>query len=144
MLTGVVLEKTILEPLKCTLRKAVSVIDFANFTAHSELIFKRIKILNFDELFMPEKTKMIFQSNHDTSKFFLENEFVKIKHMHKYNTRQSSSEGFSLPSISTNFKKSFLTFDSIKLWNSLPTKLKKMYNKHNFARQVKCFLLNNY
>ena len=105
-----VLKKIILEPLKRTLRKAARVIDSANYTAHSEPVFKGLKILNFDNLFMLEKAKMIFQIDHDTSKFFLENEFVKTKHMHKYSKRQSSSEGFPLPSISTNFKKAFLWY----------------------------------
>ena len=62
--------------------------------------------------------------------------------IHNYNTRQSSSEGFSLPSISTNFKKNFLTFDGIKFWNSLPIELKKMDNKHHFVKQMKYFLMN--
>ena len=37
--------KTILEPLKRNLRNAVRIIDSANCTAHSEPIFKRLKIL---------------------------------------------------------------------------------------------------
>ena len=64
--------------------------------------------------------------------------------IHNYNTRQSSSEGFSLPSISTNFKKNFLTFDGIKFWNSLPIELKKRDNKHHFVKQMKYFLMNNF
>ena len=79
-------KKAILEPLKRTLRKAIRVIDFASYTEHSEPIFKCLNILNFDKRFMLETTKMIFQINHDTSKFILENEFVKTEHMHKYNT----------------------------------------------------------
>ena len=97
--------KTTLEPLKRNLRTAVRVIDFANFTAHSEPIFKRLKIFNFDKLYLLETAKMIYQISSD--KTSLEGEFVKTKNVHNYNTRQSSSEGFSLPSISTNFKKTF-------------------------------------
>ena len=134
-------KKTTLEPLKRNLRKAVRVIDFANYTAHSEPIFKRLKIFNFDKLYMLETAKMMFQIN--TDKTILEGKFVKTKNLHKYNTRQSSSEGFSLPSITTNYKKNFLTFDGIKFWNSLPIELKKMYNKHHFVKQMKYFLMNN-
>ena len=92
------LKKTTLEPLKRNLRRAVRVIDFANYTEHIEPIFKRLKIFNFDKLYMFETAKMMFQINSD--KTSLEGEFLKTKHFHKYNTRQSSSEGFSLPSIS--------------------------------------------
>ena len=100
--------KTILEPLKCNLRKAVRIIDSANYTAHSEPIFKRLKLFNFDELYMLETAKMTFQINNNTSNNFLQDEFMKTKNLHKYNTRQSSSEGFSLPSIYTNYKKALL------------------------------------
>ena len=93
---------------------------------------------------MLETAKMIFQINNNTSNNFLQDEFMKTKNLHKYNTRQSSSEGFSLPSICTNYKKSFPTFDGIKLWNSLPTKLKKIHDKHHFVKQIKYFLLNNF
>ena len=75
----------------------------------------------------------------------LESEFVKTKNLHRYNTRQSSSEGSSLPSISTNFKKDFLTSGGgIKFWNSLPVELKKMYSKHHFVKQIKHFHLDNF
>ena len=134
--------KTTLEPLKCNLRKAVRVIDFANYTAHSDPIFKRLKVFNFDKLYWLETAKMIFQINND--KTYLEGEFIKTKNVHKYNTRLSSSEGFSLPSIATNFKKNFLTSDSIKFWNSLPIELKKIYNKHHFVKQMKHFLMNDF
>ena len=100
--------KTILEPLKHNLRKAVRIIESANYTAHSERIFKRLKIFNFDKLYMLETAKMIFQINNNTSNNFLQDEFMKTKTLHKYNTRQSSSEGFSLPSICTKYKKAFL------------------------------------
>ena len=79
--------RTTLENLKCNLRKAVRVIDFANYTAHSEPIFQRLKILNFDKLYMLETAKMMFQVKHN--EFSLENEFIKTKNVHKYNTRQS-------------------------------------------------------
>ena len=123
--------RTTLEHLKCNFRKAIRAIDFANHTAHSEPIFKRLKILNFDKLYKLETAKMMFQVSHN--KFSLENELIKTKTVHNYSTRQSSSEGFSLPSISSNLKTNFLTFDGIKLWNSLPKELKQLNNKHHLS-----------
>ena len=95
--------KTTLESLRRNLRKAVRVIDFADYTAHSEPIFKRIKVFNFHNLCRLQTPTMMFQISNE--KRTLESEFVKTKNLHRYNTRQSCSEGFSLPSISTNFKK---------------------------------------
>ena len=107
--------KSTLETIKCSLRKAVRVADFASYTAHNDPIFKRLKLLNFDNLYKLETGKFMFQINKDASYSTLGAEFLKTKNLHHYNARQSSSISFSLQSISTNFKKDFLTFDGVKL-----------------------------
>ena len=135
--------KTTLEPLKITLRKAVRVIDFASYTAHKEPIFKRFKLLNLENLYKLETAKFMFQINQENHSNFLQKEFIKTSKLHCYNTRQSSDLGFSLPSISTNFKKNFLTFDGVKHWNSLPIELKNIRNKNAFKKMMKLYLLQN-
>ena len=107
--------KSILEPLKCNLRKAVRVADFAPYTAHSEPIFKRLKLLNFEKLHKLETAKFMFQMHKGTNYTTLGREFLKTKNLHQHNTRQSSRLSFSLKTISTNIKRDFLTFDGIKL-----------------------------
>ena len=114
--------KTTSESLRRNLRKAVRLIDFANYTAHSEPIFKRLKIFNFDNLYRLERAKMMLQINNE--KLSLEPEFVKTKNRHRYNARQCSSEGFSLPSISTNFKKTFSPLVLLNFGTPFPVELK--------------------
>ena len=135
--------KPTLEPLKISLRKAVRVIDFASYTAHTELIFKRFKILNFENLYKLETAKFMFQINQENRSNFLQKEFIKTRKLHCHNTRQSSDLGFSLPSISTNLKKNFLSFNGVKLWNSLPIELKSTRNKNPFKNMMKIYLLQN-
>ena len=123
------MNKSILEPLKCNVHKVIRVVDFAAYTAHSDPIFKRLRLLNCDKLYKLETAKFMFQINNETNSTTLGHHFLKTKSLHRYNTRQSSSLGFSLQVISTNFKRNFLTFDGIKIWNSLPLNLKKANNK---------------
>ena len=134
-------KKSTLEPLKRNLRKAIRVADFAPYTAHSDPIFQRLKLLNFDNLYKLETAKFMFQISKEASSNTLRTEFLKTKHLHHYNTRQSSSLGFSLQTISTNFKRNFLTFDGVKLWNSLPLDLKKTITKVSFKSKIKHYLL---
>ncbi|MCP4484704.1 MAG: reverse transcriptase family protein, partial [Flavobacteriaceae bacterium] len=61
--------KTALEPIKRNLRKAIRVIDFAHHTAHSEPIFKRLKIFNFVKLYTLETAKIMFEINKDPEEF---------------------------------------------------------------------------
>ena len=76
----------------------------------------------------------MFHINQENSGNFLQKEFMKTSKLHCYNTRQSSDLGFSLPSISTNFKRNFLTFDGVKIWNSLPLEIKSTRNKNPFKK----------
>ena len=119
--------KTSLEPFKITLCKAVREIDFASYTAHTEPIFKCFKLLNLENLYKLETAKFMFPINQVVT-FFKRNSSKLVNYVHCYNTRQSFDLGFSLPSISTNFKKNFLTFDWVKHWNSLPIELKNIRN----------------
>ena len=85
----------------------------------------------------------MFQINKDNSYTTLGHECLKTKKLHRYNTRQSSGLGFSLQAISTNSKRNFLTFDGIKLWNSLPLDLKEANNKTSFKNKMKHYLLES-
>ncbi len=85
----------------------------------------------------------MFDINKDASSSTLGAEFLKTKNLHNYNTRQSSSLGFSFQSISTNFKRNFLTFDGVKLWNSLPLDLKNAATKLSFKRKMKNYLIGS-
>ena len=76
--------KSILEPLKRNLRKAIRVADFAPYTAHSDPIFKQLNILNFDKLYRLETAKFMFQVITDDDYGNLGNEFVKTKQLHSY------------------------------------------------------------
>ena len=135
--------KSILEPLKRNLRKAIRVADFAADTAHSDPIFKRPRLLSFDKVYKLETAKFMFQLNIETNYITLGHEFLKAKDLHRYNTRHSSNLGFSLKAISTNFKRDFLAFDGIKLWNSLPLNLKKANNRLSFKNKMKHYLLES-
>ena len=125
-----------LEPLKRNLRKGIRVTDFAPYTAHSDPTFKRLRLLNFDKLYKLETAKFMFQINKGNSYTTLGHECLKTKKLHRYNKRQSSGLGFSLQAISTNSKRNFLTFDGIKLWNSLPLDLKEANNKISFKNKM--------
>ncbi len=83
---------------------------------------------------MLETAKMMFQINQNGNQFAFENAFIKTKNMDSYNTRQSSSEGFSLPTISTNLKRNFshsiaLNCGTRYLLKLLPAELKEIHIK---------------
>ena len=92
---------------------------------------------------MLETAKAMLEVNQNLDKFPVELEFVKTTNLHKHHTRQSSSEGFSLPTVSINLKRNFLTYNGIIFWNSLLRELKKVKDKNIFIRNMNIFLTNN-
>ena len=121
--------KTYLEPLKCGLRKAVRVIDLAKYQAHSEPLFKKYNLLNFDNMYKLQVAKFMFDIYHENSSDILNDLFIKTNLRHHHMTRQSSNDNFSLPLVSTNYKQRSIIYEGVKIWNSLPLRIKKLQNK---------------
>ena len=69
---------TNLEPLKCNLRKAIRVIDFAKYQAHSKPLFKKYSLLNFDSMYKLEVAKFMFDIYHENGEIF-NDLFIKTK-----------------------------------------------------------------
>ena len=47
-----------MEPLRGSLCKAIRVINFAKYQAHSESLFKKCNLLNFDNMYKLEVAKI--------------------------------------------------------------------------------------
>ena len=61
--------------------------------------------------------------------------------VHSYNTRFVSNLNFHRPRIMNNYGAATLAFAGSKIWEKIPTKLKKLsYN--SFYKQYKLYLLN--
>ena len=61
--------------------------------------------------------------------------------VHSYNTRFVSNLNFHRPRIMNNYEAATLAFAGSKIWEKIPTKLKKLsYN--SFYKQYKLYLLN--
>ena len=131
--------KTNLEPLKRSLCKAVRVIDFAKYQAHSEPLFKKYNLLNFDNMYKLEVAKFMFDIHHENSNEIFNDLFIKMNIRHHHETRQSSNDNFSFPLVSTNYKQRSIIYEGVKTWNSLPAHIKRSPNKPSFTKK-----LNNY
>ena len=100
---------TNLEPLKCNLRKAIRVIDFAEYQAHSKPLFKKYNLLNFDNMYKLEVAKFMFDIYHENGEIF-NNLFIKANVHHHYETRQSLNDNFSFPLGSKNYKQKSIIY----------------------------------
>ena len=131
--------KTNLEPLKRSLRRAVRVIDLAKYQAHSEPLFKKYNLLNFDNMYKIEVAKFMFDIYHENSNEIFNDLSIKTNIRNHHETRQSSNDNFSFPLVSTNYKQRSIIYEGVKIWNSLPAHIKRSPNKPYFTKK-----LNNY
>lgn len=76
-------------------------IEFESFQAHSEPLFKKLGLFNFDDLFKLDTAMFTFNVHDESTSSFFINEFTSMKKLYIYNTRESSQNSFSLPSVST-------------------------------------------
>ena len=90
------------------MRKSVRVIQFKSYQAHSEPLFKKLGVLNFDNLFKLEAAKFMFDIHHENKNSFFNNEFIETNKLQKYNTMQSSQKIFLFLQYQQIIRKIFL------------------------------------
>ena len=96
---------TALESIRRNLRKTVRIIDFAKRQAHSQPIFTKLALLNFDDTYKKHKcevAKFMFDINSTRGNF--QNSFQKASSIHSYPTRFSSKGNFVIPRNTTSYK----------------------------------------
>ena len=84
----------------------------------------------------------ISQNLHPT---FIQGLFTKVSEKHQIMTRSSSLNKYSLPRARTNFRKQFINFTCVKLWNDeIPDKIRSQLKLSAFIQvmQYKSYLLN--
>jgi len=70
------------------------------------------------------------------------NFFTHVSTRHRYNTRFSSKEMYSFPSVKTNYGKFNVRFAGASSWNSLEENLKK--EKANFKHKLFSIYVDDY
>ena len=119
-------------------KKSIRLITGSTALAHSEPLFKKSKILKFDDLYKLESCKFI---HHE---LLLGNNFNIFRHsdIHNYPTRSSNN---LVPLYSrTNLGKNFILSKGLNLYNSLPTSYKQLDSVPSFKCVFKLDLLESY
>lgn len=84
----------------------------------------------------------VFKIRNGLSPDYMSEHFVSQDSMHNYSTRLSKKGGYCLPKVKCHGSKSF-SFNSIKLWNSLPESLTEVNRLEGFKVAIKSHLMNN-
>ena len=115
-------------------KKVLRIISKSAFDAHTEPIFKQLKILK------SQIGKFMFSFKKGLLPDAFSEMFLLTNQIHHYNTRNSNS--FYLFSCRTNIRQFAIRFQGPKLFNSFNTEIQNADSFSQFKSKLKTFLLN--
>ena len=116
-------------------------LNVATYDAHTDPIFKELKILKFAQIHFLQLGLFMFSYNRSILSRKFENMFTLNHQVHSYNTR--SLNKFRLPLCKLNIRKFSIQFQGPKYYNSLSPELLNCFSIHSFKAKFKFYLINN-
>ena len=101
-------------------KRAVRTISRSAFDAHTDRIFKSLKLLKFENIVSLQVAKIMYLYKNGQLPESFNNMFFTGEEIHNYNNR----DFFRLPSCRTNLRKFSLRFQGPKMFNSLNDEIK--------------------
>ncbi len=135
---------TILDELTKCLKKAARITNFKKQFEHSKPSFKALNTLNLEDTYKLECAKFFFEISKGQNTALFSSFFQKTKDQHHYGTRQARSGKLYIPTVRTNYKKHFISYSGIKIWNSIPEDIRNSPSKKLFVKIYKRMLLQEY
>ena len=123
------------------------IINFESFQAHTNPLFKNLKILKLKDVFQLELLKFVFDYKNKNLPYILNMLFKETGMTHSHNTRGVTNKNLYIPAFnSTHFGQWTLKYQCPYLWNKVSNELVIDINitKKTFAKQIKEFFINNY
>ena len=121
-------------------KKIIRIISKSAFDAHTEPIFKQLKILKLSDIYRSQIGKLMFSFKKGLLPDAFSGMFLLTNQIHHYNTRNSNS--FYLFSCRANIRQFAIRFQGPKLFNSFNTEIQNANSFSQFKRKPKTFLLN--
>ena len=140
--------QSLLKPLISKQKAAIRIISLQSYNAHTEPLFKSLSILPLMDLIEISNLKLFHSFFYKTlpSEFngtwnsVLEQRAITGDNQLVYNLRNNND--IYVPPFRTKFLSRFPLYNLPNLWNLLPSNLKEISSKSQFAINIKKFYLN--
>ena len=133
--------KSLLTPLLLLQKKLIRILTNSGYYAHTEPLFKELKLLKLDDLYILNSQILMYQCIIMNKYPTLRDSITNTQANHEHGTR---TVDLRLPYCRTTKSKQRLLYQSIKNWNSVPYELKSITSLKAFKTECKISLLNNY
>ena len=135
--------KSYLNTLQLSQNKAMRAITKHRSYERITPIYRKLQILKINDLFKLETAKFMHQFSDKSLPAPFEKYFTRTTFVHRHSTRKSERNDYFLPHFSTSRLQRSIKFSGVKIWNSIPNKLKNLSLK-NFISEYKLHLINQY
>ena len=117
---------TLLGRLQTLQNRAARVISFQNFdnTDH-EYLLKNFKWLNVRQLIMFDTAVLVYKTRNEQVPIRTSVMFQNFEVNHCFNTCLAALDGYTLSRCAPNFGQRSVTYQGMKLWNTLPNEIKE-------------------
>lgn len=116
--------QTNLYPLVTIQKRAVRILSFSHFQAHTSQLFKKFNLLKVMDIIKLYTATFMYQFYKGFLPKSFNDFFTPVCNRHRYNTRLASKSSFCLPQARTNYGIFNIRFSGPKLWNSIEETLK--------------------
>ena len=138
-------DNTYLDKIRIIQNKAVRIISSTDFYSHVEPMYKKLNILNLDEIYLSQYADLMYDQDHGTLPKCFKQYFKKVNEIHSHGTRMASlnklSENIKVNTIT--YGKRLFKFKGPKMLNDLKNLpfYKESKTKKYFRRKYKTHLL---
>ena len=123
-------------------KRIVRIMTFSHFQAHSEPLFKQMKILPLKKIYMLSVSKFMFKYTHNLLPNIFHGLFTRNSFCHHYYTK--SSDLFRIPKIRLDMRKRTIAYTGVIIWNELNKKFNSsMMSLNVFKNIIKYYLYDN-
>ena len=130
-----------LKPLVMLQKRAVRVIAGAKYLAHTSPIFKELKILNMNNIYVYNLLLIMYKHHHNKLPAIFDPFFVRFNELHSYGTRHS--DHLRAPEQTNARSTHSVRSRGYKIYNYFVTRLDFNVEISSFKRQAKSYLLDN-
>ena len=127
-------------------KNSIRLVQLAKYNAHTEPIFKELKLLKLADLCTLHDLKFCYRlENGLLPQYFCSGLFQKLSSTHVYETR--SNNNYTLPVIKHSFAKMSIRFKIPHTFNNTVTLITDKIHTHSlygFTQYVKSYLINLY
>ena len=122
-------------------KKALRILNFTTFNAHTTVLFKEWNILKFDDVISIESCLFINNCFNKKSFFLFSQDFSLVSNTHEHNTRSSSKGLLFVPSYnSLKFGRKSIINSATLIWNHLQGKFSENDFLSMTPNSLKAFL----